>query len=72
MDVGFDAPVLDSLDPWALALSIAAMIVTFGLRASIIPTLLGGIASGVTQTTLRVNEAGTLASPERGNRSCDA
>lgn len=45
MDVGFDAPVLDSLDPCALALSIAAMIVTFRLRAGIIPTLLACAAA---------------------------
>jgi chromate transporter len=38
--VGFDAPLLTSLDPWALALSAAALIAVFRFKVGIIPTLL--------------------------------
>jgi chromate transporter len=40
MGLGFDAPVPASLDPWALALSAAAMIAVFRFKVGMIPTLL--------------------------------
>ncbi len=44
----FDAPVLASVDPWALALSVAAAIAIFRFKAGMMPTLavcsLAGIA----------------------------
>jgi len=42
-----DMPVLPSLDPWALTLSLAAGLAIFVLRAGMIPTLLGCAAAGV-------------------------
>ena len=47
MGVGFDAPVLVSLDPWALALSAAALVAVFRFKAGMIPTLLACAAAGV-------------------------
>ena len=47
MGFGFDAPVLTSLDPWALALSVAAMVAVFRLKAGMISTLLACSAIGV-------------------------
>jgi chromate transporter len=35
----FDMPVLASVDPWALALSVAAMLAMFRFKAGMIPTL---------------------------------
>jgi chromate transporter len=48
-DFGFslDLPVLHSLDPWALLLSLAAMIAIFRFKAGMIPTLLACSAAGV-------------------------
>jgi chromate transporter len=43
----FDAPVLGSLDPWALALSAGAVIAIFLLRAGVITTLFATSAAGV-------------------------
>ncbi|UYY59174.1 chromate efflux transporter [Sphingomonas sp. S2-65] len=43
----FDAPVLASLDPWALALSIAAVLAIFALRAGVITTLVATSAAGI-------------------------
>jgi len=43
----FDAPVLSSLDPWALVLSAAALIAIFRFKARMLPTLLGCAATGV-------------------------
>ena len=43
----FDVPVLSSLDPWALVLSIAAMVAIFRFKAGMIPTLLACSAAGV-------------------------
>jgi chromate transporter len=40
-------PVLHSLDPWALLLSLAAMIAIFRFKAGMIPTLLACSAAGV-------------------------
>jgi chromate transporter len=47
LGVGFDAPVPASLDPWALALSAAAVIAIFRFKAGMIPTLLACAAAGV-------------------------
>ena len=46
MGIGFDAPVPASLDPWALALSAAAMLAIFRFRAGMIPTLLACAMGG--------------------------
>jgi chromate transporter len=43
----FDAPVLSSLDPWALALSAAAILAIFRFNAGMIPTLLACSAAGI-------------------------
>ena len=43
----FDAPVPASLDPWALALSAAALAAVFRFGAGMIPTLLACAAAGV-------------------------
>jgi chromate transporter len=43
----FDAPVLSSLDPWALALSAAAMVAIFRFKAGMIATLLACSAAGI-------------------------
>jgi chromate transporter len=43
----FDAPVLSSLDPWALALSAAAILAIFRFKAGMIPTLLTCSAAGI-------------------------
>ena len=45
--LSFDAPVLGSLDPWALALSAAAMLAIFRFKAGMIPTLLACSAAGI-------------------------
>jgi chromate transporter len=37
--LAFDAPVLGSADPWALALSGAAMIAIFRFKIAMIPTI---------------------------------
>ena len=47
MGMGFDAPVLSSLDPWALALSVAALLAVFRFKAGMIPTLLACSLAGV-------------------------
>jgi len=47
LGLSFDAPVLASLDPWALALSIAAMAAIFRFKAGMIQTLLACAAAGV-------------------------
>jgi chromate transporter len=43
----FDAPALSSLDPWALALSAAAIVAIFRFKFGMIPTLLACSATGV-------------------------
>jgi chromate transporter len=45
--LNFEAPVLASVDGWALALAIAAGIAIFGLRAGMAMTLLGCALAGV-------------------------
>lgn len=47
MGLFFDAPVPGSLDPWALALSAAALVAIFRFRAGMIPTLLACAGAGV-------------------------
>ena len=47
MGIGFDAPVPASLDPWALALSAAALVAVFRFKAGMIPTLLACSAAGI-------------------------
>ena len=47
MGLSFDAPILSSLDPWALALSLAAVIAIFRFKAGMIPTLLACAGVGV-------------------------
>jgi chromate transporter len=42
----FDAPVLSSLDPWALGLSLAAAVAIFWFKAGMIPTLVSCCAAG--------------------------
>lgn len=43
----FDAPVLASLDPWALALSAAAVVAVLRFQVGVIPTLLAASAVGI-------------------------
>jgi chromate transporter len=45
--VRFDAPVLASIDPWALLLAVAATIAVFVLRAGLITTLLATSAAAM-------------------------
>ena len=43
----FDAPVLTSVDVWALVLSVAAIVAIFRFKAGVIPTLAASCAAGV-------------------------
>lgn len=43
----FDAPRLSSVNPWALALSVAAIIAIFRFKIGMIPTLIGCSAAGL-------------------------
>ena len=45
--LSFDAPVLASVEPWALTLSVAAVLAIFCLKAGMIPVLAGCCAAGV-------------------------
>jgi chromate transporter len=45
--LSFDAPRFSSIDPWALALSIAAIIAIFRFKIGMIPTLGGCCAAGL-------------------------
>jgi chromate transporter len=45
--ISFDMPVLTSVDLWALALSVAAMIAIFRFKVGMIPTLLACSAAGI-------------------------
>ncbi len=47
LGLAFDTPVPASLDPWALALSAAALVAVFRLKAGMIPTLLACSVAGV-------------------------
>jgi chromate transporter len=44
---GFDAPVVSSVDPWALLLSAAAMLAIFRFKAGMIQTLAACSAAGI-------------------------
>jgi chromate transporter len=43
----FDAPVPSSVDPWALALSLAAILAIFRFRLGMLPTLAAAAAAGL-------------------------
>ncbi len=45
--LAFDAPVLRSADPWALALSVAAMIAIFRFKIGVIPTIAACSGAGI-------------------------
>jgi len=45
--VGFDAPVLASIDPWAFALALAAGIAIFRFKVGMIPVLAACSAAGI-------------------------
>jgi chromate transporter len=45
--LSFDAPVFSSVDPWALALSLAAAIAIFRFKIGMIPTLAACCAAGI-------------------------
>jgi chromate transporter len=45
--IRFDAPVLASLDPWAMLLSAGAVVAVFRWRAGVITTLLASSAAGL-------------------------
>jgi chromate transporter len=45
--LAFDAPRLSSVDPWALFLSIAAIVAIFRLRVGMIQTLIGCCSAGL-------------------------
>jgi chromate transporter len=53
--LSFDVPVPASLDPWALALSAAAMLAIFRFKAGMIPTLLACSATGILLHLMGVN-----------------
>ena len=44
--LSFDIPILNTVDPWAVLLSIAAMIAIFRFKIGMIPTLLACSATG--------------------------
>jgi len=45
--LALDVPILTSVDPWALALSAAAMLAIFRFKVGMIPTLLACAGVGV-------------------------
>ncbi len=45
--LAFDAPVLSSLDPWALGLSVTAAVAIFWIKLGMIPTLASCCGAGV-------------------------
>jgi chromate transporter len=47
LGLSFDAPEIASLDPWALALSLAALLAVLRFKAGAAPTLLGCAAAGL-------------------------
>jgi chromate transporter len=47
LGLSFDAPEVASLDPWALALSAAALLAVLRFKAAAAPTLLGCAAAGL-------------------------
>jgi chromate transporter len=52
--LAFDAPVPSSVEPWALVLSIAAIIAIFRLKVGMMPTLAGACAAGIVLFALGV------------------
>jgi chromate transporter len=50
----FDAPMLASVDPWALLLSVAAAVAMFRFKAGMIPTLAACSAAGIVLYVLGV------------------
>jgi chromate transporter len=44
---GFDAPVLSSVNVWALLLSTAAIVAMFRFKVGMVPTLVATSAAGV-------------------------
>jgi chromate transport protein ChrA len=55
-------PRLASVDPWALAITIAAAIATFRFKLGIVPTLAGACAVGLIPHVLAAPETGSLYS----------
>ncbi|QFU18167.1 chromate efflux transporter [Microvirga thermotolerans] len=47
LGLSFDAPVLESVDPWALLLSAVAVVAMFRFKAGMIPTLAACSAAGI-------------------------
>jgi chromate transporter len=45
--LSFDAPRLSSVDPWALLLSVAAIVAIFRFKIGMIPTLIGCCSTGL-------------------------
>jgi chromate transporter len=45
--LSFDAPRLSSVDPWALILSVAAIVAIFRFKVGMIPTLIGCCSAGL-------------------------
>ena len=45
--VMFDLPLPSSLNPWALALAVAAVLAVFRLKVGMVPTLVACAATGV-------------------------
>jgi chromate transporter len=45
--VGFDAPVLSSVDPWAFGLSVAAAIAIFRFKIGMLPILAASSFAGI-------------------------
>ena len=45
--LSFDAPRLSSVDPWALVLSVAAIVAIFRFKIGMIPTLIGCCSTGL-------------------------
>ena len=45
--LSFDMPVIGSVDPWALALSLAAVVAILRFRVGMIPTLIACTAAGI-------------------------
>jgi chromate transporter len=45
--LSFDAPRLSSVDPWALVLSVAAIVAIFRFKIGMIPTLIGCCSAGL-------------------------
>ena len=52
--VGFDAPVLSSIDPWAFAHSVAAGLAIFQFKVGMMLTLAGSCAAGIMLFFLRL------------------